>query len=127
MRGYLLAYAIAVAFIIIGKRLPGHPGAMRDMGAGILSLLLTSVPRTQPNLAGGGHWVNNSGEGEALAGALWEVMWSRPRLLTLRIGGSHTMPAGGQSHFVRRDPTCFPWFYVPVSWQLGPLPLPGPN
>lgn len=27
VRGYLLAYVIAVAFIIIGKRLPGCPGA----------------------------------------------------------------------------------------------------
>lgn len=60
VRGYLLAYAIAVAFIIIGKRLPGHRGAMRDTGARLLSLLFTSMPSTQPSLAGSRHLVNNS-------------------------------------------------------------------
>lgn len=44
IRGYLLAYAIAVAFIIIGERLPG----VRGPRAGLLSLLLTRVPRAQP-------------------------------------------------------------------------------
>lgn len=44
MRGYLLAYAIAVAFIIIGERLPGHTGAVRDMGAGLLSFGLPPCP-----------------------------------------------------------------------------------
>lgn len=54
VRGYLLAYAIAVAFIIIGKALPGLTGpgllfpwpAMRGTGARLFSCLLVSPPQS---------------------------------------------------------------------------------
>lgn len=109
VRGYLLAYAIAVAFIIIGERLPGHAGAVRDMGAGLLSFGLPPCPApSRP----GRWWALLSGE--ALAGGrLWEVMWSLPR-----------PPPDRSPHHARQvdNPILLGWFCIPLSCQLGPHP-----
>lgn len=133
VRGYLLAYAIAVAFIVIGKRLPslaspsqpGSPPCFSSSPAGVserpgrhfLCCWASNSARPHSELTSP---LENGPPGRRLWGARGPSQPSPPPG-----GRPSTMPARSDRLSGEKEPSLPSLALMPVCWQLdSPLPEP---